>query len=938
MSDKYVFRFATNEAEGNAGMKNLLGGKGANLAEMCALGIPVPPGFTISTQVCTHSDTDADKNRYPEGLAGQVEAALRFLEQKMKTGFGSTESPLLLSVRSGARVSMPGMMDTVLNLGLNDATVLALIEQTGDPRFAYDSYRRFVQMYGDVVMNVRPASETERDPFEVALEAVKTKRGVEEDVDLPWEDMKALVAQFKEIILRHTGRPFPEGPEEQLWGAIGAVFGSWGNERARIYRELNGFSHDWGTAVNVQCMVYGNMGFDCATGVGFTRDSATGEKRYNGEFLVNAQGEDVVAGTRTPLQLTLEDSRRRAADTGVTEEERRLNSPSLEELMPGPFLQLMEIYGILENHYRDMQDVEFTIQKGTLYMLQTRDGKRTGFAAVRIAVDMADEGLITPREALLRVTPDQLDQVLKRIFDPADKKKSLDQGRLLAKGLPAGPGATSGRIMFSALAAEAAAEEAAKRAAEEEADALILVRHETSPEDIKGMRVSSGVLTARGGTTSHAALVGRQMGKVCVVGCSDLGIDYDSLTLTVNETVLSEGDMISLDGFTGEIIAGEIETVESEVQAALTEGREPRDGNDIFYHYLKLMGWADEFKRLAVRANADKPKEARQAILNGAVGIGLCRTEHMFFDERRINVVREMILADTLEARDAALARLLPMQRGDFKGIFMEMSGYPVTVRTLDPPLHEFLPHEEEQIAEMAAEMGIPVEQFRHKVDTLKEANPMLGHRGCRLGIVHPGITAMQARALFEAAVEAQAAEAVVYPEIMVPLVGGVKEFLAQRKVIVEVAEEVFAEKGARVEYLVGTMIELPRAALTADKIAEEAEFFSFGTNDLTQTTLGLSRDDAGGFLGFYIEHGLMKANPFASLDVEGVGQLVTMACEKGRQARPDIKLGICGEHGGDPASIRFFHQMGLAYVSCSPPRVPVARLAAAQAALKDSP
>jgi pyruvate,orthophosphate dikinase len=925
MSVKYVYRFATNEAEGEAKMKNLLGGKGANLAEMGRLGIPIPPGFTITTEVCTYFY--ANGRQYPAALRAEVEGALRFLEGKMEAQFGSSTNPLLLSVRSGARASMPGMMDTVLNLGLNDTTVEALIARTGNPRFAYDSYRRFVQMYGDVVMNVRPASETDKDPFEVALDKLKKSRQVKLDVDLKWEDLKGLVATFKEIVRTQAGRPFPEDPMEQLWGSIGAVFGSWMNERAIIYREMNHIPADWGTAVNVQCMVFGNMGQDCATGVGFTRDSGTGERRQNGEFLVNAQGEDVVAGIRTPQELTLADSRKRAADAGIPEEVRQRNSPSLEELMPDVFHQLMEIYCILERHYRDMQDVEFTVQKGKLYMLQTRTGKRTGYAALRIAVDMADEGLIKPEEALMRVAPEHLDQVLKPIFNPAAKKKALKEKRLLAKGLPAGPGAASGRIAFSAKAAE----EMAKKTGEP----VILVRHETSPEDIKGMRVAHGVLTARGGMTSHAALVGRQMGKVCVVGCSAVEMDYEAGTLTVEEQTLKEGDWISLDGFAGQVLKGRLETVESVVLDAVLKGRRPEGNMDIYYHYGKLMAWADQFKKMGVRANADEPEAATMAVLNGAVGIGLCRTEHMFFTGDRIKAVREMILSETLAQREAALAKLLPMQREDFKGIFRAMKGYPVTIRTLDPPLHEFLPHEKEQIEEMAREMKLAPDMVARRVTSLTESNPMLGHRGCRLGIVFPEITAMQARAIFEAAVEVAAEGHAVLPEIMIPLVGFVTELEAQKKLVVATAEKVFAERSQRVEYLLGTMIELPRAAVTADQIAKEAEFFSFGTNDLTQTTLGMSRDDAGSFLGFYAENGILPANPFESLDVGGVGELVRMACEKGRTSRPGIKLGICGEHGGDPASIHFCHSVGLSYVSCSPPRVPVARLAAAQAALK---
>ena len=924
MTTKYVYNFATNASEGGAEMKNLLGGKGANLAEMGALGIPIPAGFTISTDVCTYFYQN--EFQYPPELAEQVKRSLSFLEEQMDARFGSDEVPLLLSVRSGARVSMPGMMDTVLNLGLNDNAVEGLIRQTGDARFAYDSYRRFVQMFGDVVLQVRPATEDEHDPFELELEKMKEERGVSQDVDLSWEDLKTLVGRFKDVVRARTGQPFPEDPMEQLWASIGAVFGSWGNERAAIYRDMNGFDHDWGTAVNVQTMAFGNMGEGCATGVGFTRDSGSGERRPNGEFLLNAQGEDVVAGIRTPWELTLADSRMRANDMEMDEATRRTEYPSLEELMPDMFGQLMEIYARLEAHYHDMQDVEFTIQKGKLYMLQTRVGKRTGFAAVRIAVDMVDEGLIGAEEALMRVTPDQLDQVLKPVFNPADKAAALKADRSLSRGLPAGPGAATGRIAFTARAAEAAS-----KASD---DSIILVRQETSPEDIKGMRLSAGVLTARGGMTSHAALVGRQMGKVCVVGCADLAIDYAAKEMVVNGKTLKEGDWISLDGFTGQILEGRIETVDSEVLDAVVQGREPRGNTDIYYHYTRLMDWADEFKRLAVRTNADEPEAARMAVLNGAVGIGLCRTEHMFFSGQRILAVREMILADTLAAREAALAKLLPMQRQDFKGIFKEMDGLPVTIRTLDPPLHEFLPHGDAAVVAMANELGLDVQRVRHKVETLTEANPMLGHRGCRLGNVYPEITAMQARAIFEAAVEAQAEGARVFPEIMIPLVGHVNELSGQRALVEKVAGEVFAERGTTVEYLVGTMIELPRAALTADQIAEVAQFFSFGTNDLTQTTFGISRDDAGGFLGHYQEAGIFPANPFASLDVQGVGELVRIAVERGRSTKPDIKLGICGEHGGDPASVHFFHQVGLNYVSCSPPRVPIARLAAAQANL----
>ena len=926
MTDKFVFKFAPDDSEGNASMKELLGGKGANLAEMCGLGIPVPSGFTISTQVCTHYYKNDDT--YPAGLEANVEEAIAFVEKKMGADFGSNENPLLLSVRSGARVSMPGMMDTVLNLGLNDEAVEGLAKQTGDKRFAYDAYRRFVQMYGDVVMMVRAETETDHDPFEIELDKMKKARGVETDVELGWEDLKELVATFKKIVSDKAGREFPNNPKEQLWGAIGAVFGSWMNERAVVYRKMNGFSDDWGTAVNVQAMVYGNMGTDCATGVGFTRDAATGENRPNGEFLINAQGEDVVAGIRTGLQLTLNDSLKWAKDSDISEEVRKDKFPSLEEYMPEAFAQLMAIYKNLENHYRDMQDVEFTIQRHKLYMLQTRSGKRTGFAAARIAVDMVDEKIITPQEALLRVEPDHLEHLLKPIFNVDSKKKALNDGRLLTRGLPAGPGAATGRIAFSAG-------KAATMSVDGMGDVL-LVRHETSPEDIKGMKVSKGILTARGGMTSHAAVVARQMGKVCIVGCSTVEIDYKASEMVINGKTFKEGDWLSLDGFAGQVIAGKVETMPSDVQRGLDEGLDPNANDDIYYHYSKLMEWSDEFKRLDVRTNADEPGMALQARKFGAVGIGLCRTEHMFFGGVRIKAIREMILADNVEEREKALANLLPMQREDFYGIFKAMDGYPVTVRTLDPPLHEFLPHEEEQVAEMAEEMGVPVSKVLHKVRQLSESNPMLGHRGCRLGNVYPEITVMQARAIMEAAVKATKEGFKVFPEIMVPLVGHVNELKRQREIIVNTVEEVLKESGTQLKYMVGTMIELPRAALTADQIATEAEFFSFGTNDLTQTTYGLSRDDAGSFLPFYEENNIFPNDPFQSLDRDGVGQLVKIAAEKARSVKEGMKLGICGEHGGDPSSIEFCHMVGLNYVSCSPPRVPVARLAAAQAALRE--
>ncbi len=926
MSEKFVFKFAPNESEGSAGMKNTLGGKGANLAEMCNLGVPVPAGFTISTDVCTYYY--ANGRTYPASLEKEVAEALAFVEKHVGAGFGDNNNPLLVSVRSGSRASMPGMMDTILNLGLNDKTVEALIAQTGNKRFAYDAYRRFVAMYGDVVMGVKPKTETEHDPFEEVMEAVKHKRGIKNDLDMTWEDLKELVAAFKAIVRERAGRPFPEDPKEQLWGAIGAVFSSWMNDRAIVYRKMNSIPEAWGTAVNVQAMVFGNMGDDCATGVGFSRDSGTGEKRPNGEYLINAQGEDVVAGIRTPMQLTKADSLAWAKDHNVPENERAKNFPSLEEHMPEAFAQLMAIYQKLEDHYRDMQDLEFTIQKGKLYMLQTRNGKRTGFAAVRIAVDMVDEGIITPQEAVSRVEPEHLDHVLKPIFNPSAKKSAIKEGQLLGRGLPAGPGAAYGQVVFSASEAEQWVNAGKK--------SIILVRHETSPEDIKGMQIAQGVLTARGGMTSHAAVVGRQMGKVCVVGCAELDIEYSTRTMKLNGKAVKEGDWISLDGFTGEIIAGKVDTMQSTVQQALFGDYKPTDKNDIVYHYTKLMGWCNEFKKLGIRTNADRPQDAAVARTYGAQGIGLCRTEHMFFSGARIKAVREMILAETLEDRQKALAKLLPMQKEDFKGIFKAMDGFPVTVRTLDPPLHEFLPHEEHQIAEMAAELGVTPEKVAGKVKALTESNPMLGHRGCRLGIVYPEITEMQARAIMEAAVECSQEGINVFPEIMIPLVGFVSELKAQETVVRKTAESVFAEKGAKVDYLVGTMIELPRAALTADQIGTVAEFFSFGTNDLTQTTLGISRDDAGGFLKAYQDAKVVDNDPFQTLDQEGVGQLLKMARDKGRMARPNIKLGICGEHGGDPKSIEFCHKLGLNYVSCSPPRVPVAILAAAQSALKD--
>ncbi len=899
---KYVYFFGNGKAEGRADMKDLLGGKGANLAEMTNLGIPVPAGFTISTEVCTyyyqHNYT------YPEGLEDQVMEALRKTEEAMGAKFGDPENPLLVSVRSGARVSMPGMMDTVLNLGLNDETVQGLIKKTNNPRFGYDSYRRFVQMYGDVVLGLKPESEAEIDPFEKILEEKKKARGVQYDTDLTAEDLKELVAEFKQLIKEKTGQDFPEDPMDQLWGAIGAVFRSWDNERAKVYRKLNNIPDEWGTAVNVVSMVFGNMGDDSGTGVAFSRDPATGEKRLYGEFLINAQGEDVVAGIRTPIPIE-----------------------KLGEMMPDIYKELEQIAEKLERHYRDMQDMEFTIQKGKLWMLQTRVGKRTGFAAFRIAVDMVEEGLITKEEALLRVEPDQLNQLLRPIFDAEEKKKAIAEGRLLAKGLNAGPGAASGRVVFSATEAV----EQAKKG-----DPVILVRIETSPEDIKGMSAAVGILTARGGMTSHAALVGRQMGKVCIVGAESLVIDYKAKEFRVGGKVVKEGDWISIDGTTGEVIEGKIRTKPSEVLQVLLEKTLKPEESRTYHTYEQMMKWADEFRKLGVRTNADQPDQAATAIAFGAEGIGLCRTEHMFFGGDRIKAVREMIIADTAEDRRKALAKLLPMQREDFIGIFKVMEDRPVTIRTLDPPLHEFLPHTDAELQELADDLGVPFQKIKERVESLKEFNPMLGHRGCRLGITYPEITEMQAQAILEAACEVKKQGIDVKPEIMIPLVSHVNELKEQEKVVREVAKKVFEAYGFEVDYKVGTMIEVPRAAVRADQIATVAEFFSFGTNDLTQTTFAMSRDDSGKFIPFYLEHDILPYDPFQSIDEEGVGALMEWGVERGRGTRQDLKVGICGEHGGDPRSVEFCHRIHLDYVSASPYRVPIARLAAAQAALKE--
>ncbi len=899
---KAVYFFGAGEAEGRAHQKELLGGKGANLAEMTRIGLPVPAGFTISTEVC--AAYYKNNRRYPAGLQGEVDRALRRVERVMGAVFGDRRRPLLVSVRSGARVSMPGMMDTVLNLGLNEITIQGVIEQTKNPRFAYDSYRRFVQMYGDVVLGLKPESHDDPDPFEEILARKKKQRRVHFDYELTAADLRELVTLFKSAIRDRTGKTFPEDPAEQLWGAIGAVFGSWMNDRADAYRKLNGIPEDWGTAVNVQAMVFGNMGDDSGTGVAFTRNPATGDKHFYGEFLINAQGEDVVAGIRTPLPIS-----------------------QLDAVMPKVYRQLLDIQKTLERHYREMQDIEFTIQNDRLWMLQTRTGKRTGKAAVRIAVDMVDEGLIKKHEALLRVTPEQIEQFLSPVFDPAAKKKAVDERRVLARGLPAGPGAASGKLVFNA----ADAEERAKKG-----EPVILARIETSPEDIRGMAAAQGILTARGGMTSHAALVARQMGKVCGAGCGELDINYKSRRMNVRGRTLREGDWISIDGSTGEVIQGQLETRPSEVvQTVLAKrgSKEKAKGEDVRI-FEKVMKWADETRRLAVRTNADQPDQAEQAVAFGAEGIGLCRTEHMFFGEEKIGPMREMILADDSAQRRAALAKLLPLQRKDFAGIFRAMAGRPVTIRTLDPPLHEFLPHTDKEIRELSQAMGRKPAAVALRVHSLRELNPMLGHRGCRLGIVYPEITEMQSRAILEAACDVKSQGIKVQPEIMIPLVGHPNELKSQEAIVRRVAEEVFKERGTRVPYLVGTMIELPRAALVADKIAAHAEFFSYGTNDLTQTTFGISRDDSGKFLPYYLDKGIFPSEPFTTLDFDGVGELVRIGIERGRGAKPDLKVGICGEHGGDPATVEFCHRLGMEYVSCSPYRVPVARFAAARAVI----
>ncbi len=909
---KYVYFFGEGKADGTKDMKGLLGGKGANLAEMTNMGIPVPPGFTISTDVCAFYK---DPQRYPAEIQGEVDEAVARMESILGLTFGDPEKPLLMSVRSGAKISMPGMMDTVLNLGLNDETVAGLIEQSGNTRFVYDSYRRLIGMYGDVVMGLKPESRDDIDPFEEILEHLKEEAGVELDLELSADHLKELTVRYKEAIESKLGVPFPQDPREQLWGGIGAVFYSWDIPRAVAYRELNNIPDDMGTAVNVQAMVFGNLSDDSGTGVAFTRNPASGDNTFYGEYLMNAQGEDVVAGIRTPQPI----NQLQKGDRDVL---------SLEEEMPEIYAELDGIRIQLDTHYREMQDIEFTIQKGKLWMLQTRSGKRTGVASVRIAVEMVEEGLISKEEALMRVEPDQLNQLLQPTFSPAEKKKIINEGKLLAVGLNAGPGAASGKVVFNA---EDAVEWAGR------GEKVILVRWETSPDDIRGMDAAQGILTARGGMTSHAALVARQMGKVCVAGCGALDISYKDRQMAVDgKQVVKEGDWISLDGSEGEVILGQIPTHPSEVHRAVIECTlDPMD-SAICQAFGKLLTWADEVRRLGIRTNADEPEQCEIANAFGAEGIGLTRTEHMFFMEDRITSMREMILADTLEDREKALAKLLPMQREDFLGIFRAMNGKPVTIRTLDPPLHEFLPHDEAGIADLAKSLSIPVQEVEARVESLAEANPMLGHRGCRLGIVYPEITAMQARAIIEAACVAAKEGVKVVPEIMIPLISGVEELKHQKDVVLKEIEAVFSEQGMEVEFSVGTMIEIPRAALTADSIAAEAEFFSYGTNDLTQTVYGISRDDSAKFLYPYIEGDIWPDDPFDKLDQTGVGQLVDMGVRLGRSTRPDLKVGICGEHGGEPTSIDFCHRVGLDYVSCSPYRVPIARLAAAQAALRN--
>ena len=907
MADKRVYTFGNGLAEGNASMRNLLGGKGANLAEMNLIGIPVPPGFTITTEVCGEYYS-LGKEKVIELLKAEVQAAVKNIENLMNSTFGDPTNPLLVSVRSGARASMPGMMDTILNLGLNDIVVEGLAKKTGNEKFAWDSYRRFVQMYGDVVLGMKPTSKEEIDPFEAIIEKVKEEQGVVLDKDLSVEALKDLVAKFKAAVKAQTGKDFPTDAYEQLWGAVCAVFESWNNERAILYRRMEKIPDEWGTAVSVQAMVFGNMGETSATGVCFSRDAATGENLFNGEYLINAQGEDVVAGIRTPQQITKIGSQRWAALQNISEEERASKYPSMEEAMPEIYKELDAIQTRLEDHYKDMQDMEFTVQEGKMWFLQTRNGKRTGAAMVKIAMDLYRDGIIDDKTVLKRMEPEKLNELLHPIFDTA----ALAKAKVIANGLPASPGAATGRIVFFADDAEKWNEDGEK---------VILVRIETSPEDLAGMAAAQGILTARGGMTSHAAVVARGMGKCCVSGAGTLVIDYKKRTLSVDGLVFNEGDYISLNGSTGQVIEGKVETKAPELSGDFAE----------------LMNICDKYARLGVRTNADTPHDAQVARDFGAIGIGLCRTEHMFFEGEKIKAMREMILAETTKEREVALAKLLPFQKADFVGIFKAMEGLHVTVRLLDPPLHEFVPHDAKGQQMLAEAMGKTVEAVQRRVKSLEEFNPMLGHRGCRLGNTYPEITKMQTTAILGAALELKKEGKVIYPEIMVPLVGIINEFEEQKNAIVEAANALFAAEGDSVEYTIGTMIEIPRAALTADQIAQQAQFFSFGTNDLTQMTFGYSRDDVNSFLPIYLRKKILKNDPFQVLDQTGVGQLVEMATAKGRGVNPDLKCGICGEHGGEPESVKFCHRVGLNYVSCSPFRVPIARLAAAQAAIEEA-
>ena len=907
MSKKRIYSFGNGAAEGKADMRMLLGGKGANLAEMNLIGVPVPPGFTITTEVC-HEYYDLGEDNLRKEMTDELEKNIKQVEEIMGAKFGSNENPLLVSVRSGAPASMPGMMDTILNLGLNDEAVEGLAKKSGNERFAWDSYRRFIQMYGDVVLGMKPADKKEIDPFERIIEEVKQEKGVKLDNELEVADLKELVTRFREAVKEQTGKDFPTDAREQLWGAIGAVFGSWMNERAIIYRRMESIPEEWGTAVNVQAMVFGNMGDNSATGVCFTRNSATGENLFNGEYLINAQGEDVVAGIRTPQEITKEGSLRWAKLANVTEEYRANEMPSLEESMPKMYKELVDIERKLEDHYHDMQDMEFTIQDGKLWILQTRNGKRTGKAMVKIAMDLLREGSLTEEQALMRIDPNKLDELLHPVFDKAAEAKAVE----ISRGLPASPGAASGKICFFA--------EDAARMHNEHGESVILVRNETSPEDLAGMQVAEGILTAKGGMTSHAAVVARGMGKCCVSGAGSLEIDYKAGTVSVDGRVYKEGDYISLNGSTGVIYEGKVPTKAAELDP----------------DFQFLMELSDKYARLKVRTNADTPHDAEVALNFGATGIGLCRTEHMFFEGTKIKAMRKMILSSDTEGRVAALKDLLPLQKQDFLGIFRVMDGHPVTVRLLDPPLHEFLPQDEKGVKEMADELGLSLAQVQARINNLHEVNPMLGHRGCRLGNTYPEITVMQTRAILGAAIELQKEGINVMPEIMVPLVGTVKELELQRQTIDETAEKLFAEEGAKVEYKVGTMIEIPRATLIADKIAEHAQFCSFGTNDLTQMTFGYSRDDINGFLPDYLAKKILPVDPFQVLDQEGVGQLVQHGTKLGRSTNANLKVGICGEHGGEPSSVKFCHRVGLNYVSCSPFRVPIARVAAAQAAIEE--